>query len=189
MDRLTPFRTSYTFFRRSFPCRAAEFVAVIALGAACASNPAKVRSVAEEAAQQEKARCTPGTDEGSIAQVFTRDAVESVEPLYTAASIGGTGTGGNYTQLLGAIVRLRAIKGVSAEWLDQALECHSARRLLGQIQDAGQADPFWLPGRMVDIEAVAAHGGYQVYVRGKSIKDAEAILARANAFFEASTAR
>jgi hypothetical protein len=82
------------------------------------------------------------------------------------------------------------VKGFTATWLDRALECHSARRVLGRIPAATLPnDPFWLPGRMVDIEVAATHAGLQVFIRRQNIKDAEEILARANAFVEATVRR
>jgi hypothetical protein len=135
----------------------------------------------------EAAHCGPDVDEDALAPVFAAQTVESAEPLYTAVSGGARGAGGNYSQLIGAIVRLRAVKGFTAEWLDRALECHSARRVLGHIPPVD--DPFWLPGRTVDIETASTRSGFQVFIRGQSIRDAEEILARANAFVESRARR
>jgi len=187
MAHLTLLQSAGPTARGSLFVSAAGLLSLIALGPGCVTTPKY--SVAEEASMQEKARCVSGVSEAAIAPVFEKDSVERIEPLYTAASPGGHGSGGNYSQLIGAIIHLRAINGVTAEWLDGALECHSARRLLGELPEATPTDPFWLPGRMVDIEAVAARAGYHVYVRGGNIHDAEAILARANAFLEASARR
>jgi len=163
-------------------------LASLALGSGCVTAPSKVPTAEEEATRAEKTRCSPDVDESSIAWVFAHDAVVAVDPLYTTAAVGGQGAGGNYSQLIGAIVRLRAMRGVTAEWLDRALECHSARRVLGRMPETtNPTDPFWLPGRTIDIEAVAARGEYRVHLRGANIRDAEAILARANAFLEASS--
>jgi hypothetical protein len=121
----------------------------------CATAPAP-RPVAEVAAETERARCAPDIDEETLAPVFAGETVEAAEPLYTAASGGGGGAGGNYAQLIGASIKLRAVKGFTATWLDRALECHSARRVLGRIPAATLPnDSFWLPGRMVDIDVEA----------------------------------
>ena len=134
----------------------------------------------------ERIRCDGDVDESTLAPIFEDKIIESVEPLYTPVSSGGHGAGGNYSQLIGAIVRLSAYKGFTAEWLDRALECHSARRVLGRIPSTKEPnDPFWLPQRTVDIEVSATRSTFNVFVRGGSIKDAEEILARANAFLEA----
>jgi hypothetical protein len=162
-------------------------VSALLLGCATAPPP---RPAAEEAAEMERARCGPDVQEEALAPVFAPDTVEGAEPFYTAAPTGGRGVGGNYSRLTGASIKLRAVKGFTAEWLDRALECHSARRVLGQIPATTLPDdPFWLPDRMVRIEVAATHAGFQVFVRGQSIKDAEEILARANAFVEARAHR
>jgi hypothetical protein len=145
-----------------------------------------MRPATEEAAEMERIRCTPDVDEASLAPLFTREAVISAEPLYTASSGFGSAAGGNYSQLIGAVVKLHALRGFTAEWLDRALECHSAHRLLGRDTSGAlpAQDPFWLPGRTVAIEVSAGHDGFEVFVRGKNIRDSEEILARANAFVE-----
>ena len=148
------------------------------------------RPVAEQAAEMERAHCGVDVDEASLAPLFSSDTVDSVEPIYTAVSSGGRGVGGNYSQLSGASIKVRAVKSFSAAWLDRALECHSARRVLGQIPATTLPDdPFWLPGRMVNIEVAATHAGFQIFIRGQNIKDAEEILNRANAFVEARARR
>jgi len=148
------------------------------------------RPAAEQAAEMEHAHCGADVDEASLAPLFSADAVQGAEPIYTAVSSGGRGVGGNYSQLSGASIKVRAVKSFSAAWLDRALECHSARRVLGQIPATTLPDdPFWLPGRMVNIEVAATHAGFQIFIRGQNIKDAEEILNRANAFVEARARR
>jgi hypothetical protein len=162
-------------------------IAPASLGCATAPPP---RPVAEEAAERERARCGPGVNEEALAPVFAAETVEAAEPLYAAAASGGAGAGGNYSRLIGASIRLRAVRGFTAAWLDRALECHSARRVLERIPTTTLPnDPFWLPGRMVDIEVAATRAGFQVFVRGQTIKDSEEILARANAFVEVMVRR
>jgi len=65
--------------------------------------------------------------------------------------------------------KVRAVRGFTATWLDRALECHAARRLLGRIPESTLPnEPFWLPEKMVDIEVAATHAGFQVFIRGQS---------------------
>ncbi len=154
--------------------------ATIAAGCANTSSTAPAHNPAEEAAAMERTRCGPDLDEAALAPVLNRQAVESAEPLYTREP---SGKSGEASRLFGAVIRIRAIQGVTAEWLDRALECHSARRVLGRIpENVMPNDPFWLPGRMVDIDAQSARDGFQVAVRGYSVDDAQEILIRANAF-------
>jgi len=145
-------------------------IALCVVQGGCASTP-PMRPAVEVAAETERTRCTPDVDESALAPLFSRQAVISAEPLYTASSGFGAAAGGNYSQLIGAIVRIHALRGFTAEWLDRALECYSARRLLGRDGSsvASAQDPFWLPGRTVEIEEpqverwaeeVAGHHGY-----------------------------
>jgi len=130
----------------------------------------------------ERARCGPDVGEATLAPVLQERAnIDSVSPLY--ADVPGGKSGGG-TRLDGAVVRIRPIPGMTAEWLDRALECHSARRVLGRIPaDVLPNDPFWLPGgRTVDIDAESARDGFQVAVRGSTVDDNKEILSRANAF-------
>lgn len=157
-------------------------ILAVTIAAGCATTPSAepAHNPAEEAAAMERTRCGPDLDEAALAPVLNRQAIESVEPLYTREQ---SGKSGNTSRLFGAVIRVRAIQGVTAEWLDRALECHSARRVLGRIpENAMPNDPFWLPGRMVDIDAQSARDGFQVAVRGYSVDDAQEILIRANAF-------
>jgi len=159
----------------------------LSVGAGCSATSTPARSPAEEAAKMTaQDRCdAPDVAEAALAPLFEGDAIQSSEPIYTAVSHSGSGAGGNYSQLIGAVVRVSAIRGFTAEWLDRALECHSARRVLGQIPESAiPNDPFWLPGRTVDIEVAVGRDGFHVNVRGKNVADAEEILARANRYVE-----
>lgn len=155
-------------------------VALVAAGAAGCTltdfNPPPPLTTADKAASIERARCTPDVDDARLIPVITGTAVDSVEPLYTSD-----------THLSGAVIRLRAAQGTTADWLDRALECHGAKRLLQHAPDGMMAnDPFWLPGRMVDIDAQPARDGFKVTVRGESPDDAQEILIRANLYLAAS---
>ena len=76
---------------------------------------------------------------------------------------------------------MRSLKGFTPEWLDRALECHGARRVLGKTPEVPN-DPFWLPDGMVDIDVQSDHDGFRVIARGHNASDAREILARAKAF-------
>jgi len=160
----------------------AQVVLVALLGAGCATvSPAVVPpNPADEARAMEHARCGPDIDDAALAPVLGGQAVDAVEPHYTRVQSGMYGVG---ARLDGSVVHVRALQGMTAEWLDRALECHSARRVLGRVPDTMLPnDPFWLPGRMVDIDAQPARGGFVVAVRGSTLDDAQEILIRTNAF-------
>jgi hypothetical protein len=155
-------------------------VAVTTVLACTAGSSAPARSPTEDAAAMERSRCGPDLDETTLEPIFGHRAIESAEPLYARTSTDRAGTS---SRLEGAVVYVRAIQGMTVEWLDRALECHSARRVLGKIpENVSPNDPFWLPGRMVDIETQSIGHGFRIAVRGTTQDDAQEILIRANAF-------
>lgn len=137
------------------------------------------RSVLQEAAAVERSRCSAQVEEPLLAPVFTETALESVEPLYVHEPSRKAEGGGHVG---GALLRIHPIPATTAERLGRALECHSARRVLGRIPaSALPNDPFFLPGRLVDIDAEAAGDGFEVAVRSNDFGDAQEILLRARA--------
>jgi hypothetical protein len=165
--------------------------AALALAAAGAAgcelvdfNPPPPQTPTDKAASLERSACGPDVDDARLIPVVTGSAVDSVEPLYAGAPDAKSGS---ETRLYGAVIRIRASQGVTPEWLDRALECHGAKRLLRHTPNETLAnDPFWLPGRMVDIRTEPAQDSYKVAVRGGSTDDAQEILIRANAYLAAN---
>jgi hypothetical protein len=98
--------------------------------------------------------------------------------LYSSVEFGKSG---EQSQLRGAVLTVNALPGVTAEWLDRELECHSARLTLGQSKSTPD-DPFWLPGSSLDIDVRPAKDGFIIGVAGFSAADAHQILNRAQAF-------
>jgi hypothetical protein len=163
------------------PVLAGATVAAGLVLAGCATIPVHDQTVDEAAAVMEHKRCSPDVDEKSIAPVLSGVAVERWEPAYNFEA----STGSDSKRLAGAVFTVRAIKGYTSEWLDRALECHSARRVLGRIPTADEAkDPFWLPGSAVDIDVQSTGKDFQVSVRSTDVADANKIVARAKAFTE-----
>jgi hypothetical protein len=147
-------------------------------------NPPPAKTPVEQAASMAQTRCGTDVAEASLVPLVTGASVESVEPLYTRS--GGDRSGAD-THLSGALVRVRASQGVTAEWLDRALECHGAKRMLDQLpSDTIANDPFWLPGRTVDIDVESARDGFKVAVRADGTDEAQEILIRATAYLAAS---
>jgi hypothetical protein len=154
--------------------RAGPLVVVVAMAVgACA--PA--RSPADRAAEMERATCGPDVPEASITPLFERGAIESVEPLFETVADAELG---REKEVVGAIVHVRALKGVTPEWLDRALECHNARRTLGTVPEV-RDDPFWIPDGAVEIDVTSARDGFRVTARGHDASDAQRILTRAHA--------
>ncbi len=166
----------------------AAALALAAVGAAGCEltdlNPPPPQTPTDKAVSMERSACGPDVDDARLIPVVTGSAVDSVEPLYASDP---DAKAGSETRLSGAIIRIRASQGVTPEWLDRALECHGARRLLRHAPNETLAnDPFWLPGRMVDIRTERAQESFKVAVRGESTDDAQEILIRANAYLAAN---
>lgn len=144
------------------------------------------KSPTDQATQMVATRCGPDVDETALAPVLDGSALKDVQPLYTRAE---ESKGGGESQLRGAVLDVQAMPGVTAEWLDRALECHSAKRVLAQGPQAGAAeDPFWLPGSVVDIDVQSAKDGFRVAVAGTRPEYGQQILTRARSFANAKTA-
>jgi hypothetical protein len=140
-------------------------------------DAAQFRSPADQAAAVERTRCTADFTEAAVARVLDGSAVERVDPIY----IGTTSKSSN-PRLRGAAILVRPVNGQTAEWLDRALECHGAQQLVVHAGGSDtSADPFWLPGALVQIDVTSARDGFRIEVTGDSTADAQAILARAQA--------
>ncbi len=153
------------------------FIALSISGAACATAT-RMPSVTDIAGEMEHQRCGPDVENGSLKAIWTGEAIVRYDPAYLASATCGAGAGGCYKRLAGAVITLRA------------LECHSARRVLGKIPpDEIPNDPFWLPGKTVDIDVVSTGREFAATVRSFEVSDAQEILNRAKAFVEPGPAR
>lgn len=150
--------------------------ALLAVATMTAAACAPARSPVDRATEMERATCGPDVPEASITPVFERGAIESVEPLFDTVADAELG---REKEVVGAIVHVRALKGVTPEWLDRALECHNARRTLGSVPEV-RDDPFWIPDGTVEIDVTSAHDGFRVTARAHDASGAQQILTRAH---------
>jgi hypothetical protein len=151
----------------------------------CQATPSSAtRSALATAAETERTRCGAGVDEAAVVSLLDQHLIESAEPIYANLGVSRQGP---EKRLTGALIRIRPTQGMTAQWLDRALECHSARRTLGQSTETLIAnDPFWLPDSTVDID-VEEHGdSLWASVRADTPAKAQAILDRANSFIAAN---
>jgi hypothetical protein len=162
-------------------------LAACVVSAGCASTAMHEPVAGKAAVAMEQRHCSSDMDDQSIAEVLSGAAVEHWEPAYVSAP----GAGAYYKRLAGAAFTVRPVNRYSAEWLARALECHSARRMLGRVAAAPQQehDPFWLPGKTVDIGVESTGKDFLVSVRSLDVADAGEIMARAKAFAEWSARR
>lgn len=158
-------------------------LALLAITAGACADPSAPggRTPADEAAFMERTRCASDDTDKALAPVLSGDAVQRVQPLYS--TIEGAKSG-HQAELRGAIVTVSALPGITAEWLDRGLECHSAREVLGR-EPTPSDDPFWLPRSTVNIDVSSDRDGFNVAVSAYSADDARRILDRANAFAKA----
>lgn len=129
----------------------------------------------------ERTRCASDDTDKALAPVLSGDAVQRVQPFYS--TIEGAKSG-HQSELRGAVVTVSALPGITAEWLDRALECHSAKEVLGH-EPTPSDDPFWLPRSTVNIDVSSDRDGFNVAISAYSANDARQILDRANAFSKA----
>jgi len=157
---------------------AAAILLLAAGAAACAESAAQgARTPADRAAFMERTRCLADDDDKALAPVLGGSAVQDVQPLYSALG----GRSGPQSELRGVTLTIAALPGMTAEWLDRALECHGAKATLGHAPAASD-DPFLLPGSALDIDVRTAKDGFDAAITGYSPDDARQILARATAF-------
>ncbi len=72
---------------------------------------------------------------------------------------------------------------VTAEEMTRTLECHEARAVLRNADvGGGQDDPYWLPGRWIDIDTKSERGAFAVVLRSDSVHDNLVLLNRARGF-------
>jgi hypothetical protein len=152
--------------------------------AGCASMP-QAPTAAGIAGDMERKRCGPDVDEAALAPIFNKEALDGWDIAYLSAASCGAGAGGCYKRLAGVVINIKAVKGFSPEWLNRALECHSARRVLGKIPPGDiPNDPFWLPGKTVDIDVTSTRAEFAATVRTLDPLDAAEIVNRTKAFVQ-----
>jgi len=154
---------------------------VIALGLSCSAlacvpEPTPVQRAARVAREQ----CRDPNALREEARVLQQTIVVRVEPV-TSVSWSTRQQGAWF---LGA-TKLFAIPppGMSPDEMARALQCHSAKALLSNVDPTAFADdPFYLPDAWVDSEVKAEHGLFVVTLSADKIWQNLAILHRATAF-------
>jgi hypothetical protein len=153
-------------------------------GCASASDAsAQPKTPAMQAAAIVRTECGAGyREDAQVAEIVNGSLVEGVAPIYT-----GLESARSHQHFEGAAIRVRPLKGASAEWLARALTCHGAEQTLAQGQGPGVAtDPFSLPAGVPDIHVRSAGDAFVVEVTGATTAEASEILSRARALGGAS---
>jgi hypothetical protein len=137
------------------------------------------------AARVERMQCTDAQATGELS-ILQNTAVLSAEPTYFYPTTAGASGGGTVT---GAKLLVRPPPGVSSLDMTRALQCHSAKMLLGQVDPATfRDDPYSLPGAWVDIDVKPEGGNLAVRVTADRVPENLALVHRAMAFADAHRA-
>jgi hypothetical protein len=146
-------------------------VRVASLASACSPIP----QPAVRAADVERLQCDP--DATRQDKLVRSMAVLRVKPIYSPVR-SNTST---EERLNGAKLVVRSPSHVSAEQMTRILQCHSARMVLGHLDDSlVPNDPYWLPERWVNIDVKPENGALVVTVSADTIRDNLLVLSRAN---------
>jgi hypothetical protein len=156
--------------RRAISAVSALGVVILAVG--CASDPPP----AAKAAQVERDQCATGADQ-AVALMRSMTVLRS-EAIYSHFR---TGNNNSEERVSGAKLVVRPPSGITADQLTRALQCHSARVLLGQAAGV-QDDPTSLPNSWVDIDVQAEHGNFAVTLTADSVRENLQVLRRATKY-------
>ncbi|HXX68425.1 MAG TPA: hypothetical protein VEK07_14645 [Polyangiaceae bacterium] len=149
---------------------------ILAAVVGCATSSPAAKTAADSAHVVAANRCADVEGDSNLNAVLSGEAVDYVKPLYANLS---DPRGSQESQLRGATVMVRALPGMTAEWLDRQLKCHSATETLGQ-SEAPSTDPFFLPGTPVTIAVRPLGSAFAVDISAFPPKAAHRILNRAN---------
>jgi hypothetical protein len=147
-------------------------------GCASSSDAASApRTPVAQAAAIARSECAGYHADPQIADILNGSLVEGAGPLYA-----GVESNRSHRRLEGAAIRVRPIKGASAEWLARELTCHAAERTLAQgSSDAVARDPFAPSSGVPEIRVISARDAFEVEVIAPTTTDAAEVLARARA--------
>lgn len=135
------------------------------------------RAAAEALRAAEAAECVGLSDADRDQSPFShRDDIESISELTEEVPVGRA----RVTRTVGARIVLRAVPGLTAEWLQRVLECHLARNAsLGH--DVPEMDYCPLVPLGVTVEVRSAGDGFAVEIRAEGDESIAEVVRRARA--------
>lgn len=139
---------------------------------------AAAHRAASQALRDAEARACAGLDAGDRDEspFWHREDIASVEPLVVETHAGKTST----PRTVGAIVTVRAVKGMTAQWLQRLVDCHLARNAaLGH--DVPEMAYCPLVPRGASAHVAATDTGFAISVSVDDAATAEEVLRRARA--------
>lgn len=139
-----------------------------------AASQHRVASAALEAAESQA--CVGISDDDRAMSPFEHPAdIASVEPLVERTSSSKLGLS---SRQVGAVVRFRAVPGLTGEWLQRLVDCHLARNAaLGHIVPEMPDCPLVPRGVQARVRSIG--NGFAVEIRSDDSDTAREILARA----------
>jgi len=154
------------------------FLAGVAGGAAaCGASEAPP---ARHAQAVELMQCPESPTPQGEARLLASTKVLDFEPIYSRVP---TGNNDIEYRLNGAKILIRPPQGMTADQMTRALQCHSARVLLGQVdQTQFPNDPYWLPNTWVNIDVTPEEGNFAVRLSADNIPHNRSIFERARVF-------
>jgi hypothetical protein len=100
--------------------------------------------------------------------------ISSVEPLKERIGMGKSSS----EQMAGVVVTLRAVPGMTAEWLQRVADCHLARNAsLGHVVPELPNCPLVPKG--IEARVTSTGNGFAVTIRSNEDEAAKEVLARA----------
>lgn len=130
----------------------------------------------EQSAAAESEHCRGFAASTALADMVRADSIERTEALYATVR---SGRGDHATRLMGALITLKPLPGVTAEWLQRALLC---RQVTQVSTHATGDDPYWLPDAWLDVSVKSNGDAFSVLLKHEDLFRAQAVLARARAY-------
>jgi hypothetical protein len=129
-----------------------------------------------ERARAIEPRCR-GFNGDATTALLSPESVDSVEPSYSYVQTGND----RRANLRGARIHVKPLPGLSPEAMTRTLECHEVAVVL-----RGQAplkdDPYFLPGRWVDVDVSSDTDGFIVLASVIRTEEAQVVLDHARQF-------
>lgn len=145
---------------------------------------AKHRAASSALAQAEAQACAGiSNDDRDISPFAHREDIKSVSPLVEQIRNGKT----VIDKRVGATVVFRAVRGMTAEWLQRVVDCHLARAAAAGYS-MPEMDYCPLELKNVTAKVTSAGDGFAVNIRSNDAATVDQIWARAQALTSAPAA-
>jgi len=142
-------------------------------------------AAAELRAAEENACGGIAAEDRDVSPFFHREDIVSVEPLMNQGYYASHSGRGGPKVMTGARVTFRAVRGLTAQWLQRVVNCHLARNATLGHHEADMPDCPLVP-RGVSASVVSTAEGFEVDIKATDRTTAEDVLTRAKALVPAA---